>query len=105
MANAQGGGGTSLTGLAVRMLTNIRAAVYRSPQNTISGNDQAGWPSALQPIQPIAPKGSQPLGFSYWQGVNQDITPRLDAPISFPELRNLATYPLARICIENVKDI
>src|ERR1700679_2065120 len=105
MATSTAGGGTSLAGLATRMLSTMRSAIYRAPQDTINGNDKAGWPSALDPIRPIAPAGSQPLGFSYWQGVNQDITPRLDEPIPFPELRNLATYPLARICIENVKDI
>lgn len=72
---------------------------------TVVGASTQTWPSALQPVQPIAPKGSKPLAFSYWQGVNQSITPRLDAPLSFAELRDLAGYPLARICIENVKDV
>lgn len=53
---------------------------------------------------PVGPKGSKPLAFSYWNGINQNITPRPDAPLSFSDLRELATYPLARICIENVKD-
>jgi hypothetical protein len=63
------------------------------------------WPSALNPVQPIGVPGSKPLAWSFWQGINQEITPRFDSPISFADLRQLATYPLARICIENVKDV
>jgi hypothetical protein len=88
------------------MLSAFRGALYKPPQNTIDGvNPTQGWPSALNPVQPTGPKGSQPLAYSYWQGINLEITPRADLPLTFGQLRDLATYPLARICIENVKDI
>lgn len=101
MANA---GGKPLGNIA-RAYSAMRSALYKPPQNTIDGINPQGWPSALDPVQPTGPKGSQPLAFSYWQGINLEITPRADLPLTFADLRNLATYPLARICIENVKDI
>jgi hypothetical protein len=93
-----------LAGLA-RAFTAMRSKLYRAPVPEIAGIDSThNWPSALQPVQPIGPKGSQPLAFSYWQGINQSITPRPDSALTFADLREMATYPLARICIENVKD-
>lgn len=97
---------------APRPLGNIARAfaamggnLYKPPQNTIDSVSVQAWPSALQPVQPTGPKGSQPLAFSYWNGLNLEITPRADSALTFADLRALATYPLARICIENVKDI
>lgn len=92
-----------LSGLA-RIGAALRGRLYSSPPNTIAGVDPANWPSALQPVQPVGPPNSQPLRFSFWQGVNQNIAPRPDAPLNFTSLRNLSTYPLARMAIENVKD-
>ena len=86
------------------MFAAMRGKLYSAPQVKIEGVDPANWPSALQPVQPVGPAGSKPLKWSFWQGVNQNITPRPDAALTFENLRNLATYPLARICIENVKD-
>src|ERR1035438_3638863 len=93
----------ALSGVA-RMFAAMRGKLYSAPQVKIEGVDPANWPSALQPVQPVGPAGSKPLKWSFWQGVNQNITPRPDAALTFENLRNLATYPLARICIENVKD-
>lgn len=97
-------GGKPLGGMA-RAWAAVRGKLYQPPQNTIEGVSSVSWPSALQPVQPTSPKGSQPHAFSYWQGINLEITPRADLPLTFSQLRELGTYPLARICIENVKDI
>lgn len=102
MANTPSG--KPLGGLA-RAFAAMRGRLYTPPDNLIAGVSPQAWPSALQPIQGVAPKGSQPLTWSYWNGINQEITPRSDTALTFADLRNLATYPLARICIENVKDI
>ena len=56
-------------------------------------------------IPPIAPAGTEARGWNYWPFFNQNILPRPDAALTFQELRSLALYPLARICIENCKDI
>lgn len=101
MANA---GGKSLGAMA-RAYSAMRGNLYQAPKNKINGVQTSGWPSPLNPIQPTAPKGSQPLAWSFFQGINQEITPRADLPLTMDQLRGLATYPLARICIENVKDI
>lgn len=101
---ANGAGGKPLGGVA-RAYSAMRSALYKPPQNNIVGVNPTAWPSPLNPVQPTGPKGSQPLAFSYWQGINLEITPRADLPLTFADLRNLATYPLARICIENVKDV
>lgn len=102
MANTPSG--KPLGGMA-RAFAALRGKLYAPPPNTIAGINPQAWPSALQPVQPTGPKGSQPLAFSYWNGINLEITPRADLPLTFADLRALATYPLARICIENVKDI
>ncbi len=93
----------ALSGVA-RMFSALRGRLYTAPQQNIAGVDPQNWPSTLQPVQPVGPPGSKPLKWSFWQGVNQNITPRPDAPLTFENLRQLSTYPLARICIENVKD-
>jgi hypothetical protein len=104
MAAPNTGGAKPLGGLA-RAFAAMTGRLYQPPKNIIDGVNSQAWPSALQPVQPTAPAGSQPLGFSFWQGINQEITPRSDLPLTFSQLRDLATYPLARICIENVKDV
>jgi Phage portal protein len=52
----------------------------------------------------MAPEGTEPKAFQYWSGQNLLWTPRPDAELTAADLKTLATYPLARICIENVKD-
>lgn len=104
MAPANTAAGKPLGGLA-RAYSSLRNRLYAPPTLTISGVSPQAWPNPLQGVQPVGPKGSKPLGFSFWEGVNQQITPRPDDALSFASLRDLATYPLARICIENVKDV
>lgn len=69
-------------------------------------NGKPAWcgQSPLQPVQPLAPPGTEPRQFQTWAGQNMIFTPRSDAEFSAADLKALATYPLARICIENVKD-
>jgi hypothetical protein len=92
-------------GAMARAFSAIRGRLYNAPQATIDGVNPTNWPSALNPVLPTSPKGSQPHAFSFWNGLNLEITPRADLPLNFAALRDLATYPLARICIENIKDI
>ncbi len=73
-----------------------------SPSIQISPN---AWPDPLQPVKPFGPPGSQGMAFPFYEGQNLNYTPRPDAEYTAAELRSLATYPLARIAIENVKDI
>lgn len=103
MANSQTAIMRPLGGLA-RAFAAVQSRLYQAPPVTIAGVSEQNWPSALQPVQPVGPPGSQPLLWSFYQGINQYITPRPDAELSFQDLRGLATYPLARICIENIKD-
>lgn len=95
------------TGLVIRPVAHLvqgLQSLYRKPPETIRGLDNDAWSSPLQPVQPLAPLGREPLGFQTWAGQNQIFTPRADAEFSAADLKALATYPLARICIENVKD-
>src|SRR5580698_10572636 len=99
------------TGITIRnmgaiatALTRMQQSLYRAPKDQIRGVDPNNWPSALQPVKPIAPKGSEPLAFPFYMGQNLTYTPRPDATYSAVDLRNLSLYPLARICIENTKD-
>lgn len=91
-------------GPLAQALTRLRTNLYRPPEHRIAGVDESNWPSALQPVAPIAPPGSAPLGFNFLTGQNLIYTPRSDAEYKAPDLKRLASYPLARICIENVKD-
>ena len=91
-------------GPLVNALSRFREALYQAPNSTITGIDPANWPSALQPITPIAPRGSEPLGMNLWMGQNLNYTPRPDAEFTAAELKSLATYDMVRVIIENVKD-
>lgn len=97
--------GSPLRTNIARVYSSVRNQVYNKPQITIEGVDPKNFPSALQPVQPMGPPGSKPLGWNYWTGTNQQLTPRPDAALTFADLRSLAEYPLARICIESVKDL
>lgn len=97
----------SRTGLVIKPVTQIVAglsSLYRRPPDTIRGIDLDGWMSPGQPVQPFGPPGTQARAFQTWSGQNQNFTPRPDADFTAADLKALATYPLARICIENVKD-
>lgn len=92
-------------GPLVSALNAARNILYRPPQSQITGINQDLWPNPLQPVQPMGPVGGEPLSWQFEWGRNLIFTPRDDAEYSFAELRKLATYPLARVCIENNKDI
>jgi hypothetical protein len=95
------------TGLVIRPIAQIvqgLQSLYQRPPETIRGIDQDAWMSPLQPVKPFAPAGTEPRGFQMWAGQNLIFTPRSDAEFTAADLKALATYPLARICIENVKD-
>jgi len=81
------------------------ALVYREPDEVIPGIESNSFPNPSQPVRPIAPPGSEPLAFPYNYGMNLTYTPRSDAEYSAADLKRLSEYPLARWCIENVKDI
>lgn len=97
----------SRTGLTIRPqnspLSNLRS-LYRRPPTTIAGIDQDTWYSPDQPVTPFGNQGTEPRQFQTWSGQNLIYTPRSDAEFTAADLKSLATYPLARICIENVKD-
>lgn len=79
-------------------------ALYQRPPDQIRGLDSDALYSPLQPVKPFAPEGTEPRAMQYWPGQNLIWTPRADAEYTAADLKALATYPLARICIENVKD-
>ncbi len=86
-----------------RYLTEVQNQTYTpSDQQTIEGVDPKNWPSALQPIRPMGVKGSQPLVWPVNYGLNLQFTPRGDSRWSAGDLRKIAQYPLASICIENI---
>lgn len=91
----------NLGGIA-SMLTGLQNRAY---SDRISGVDATSWPTAGQPVTPMAPPGSPSLIFPYTYGRNLDFTPRSDAVYTAADLQALSTYPLARICIDNTKDI
>src|ERR1700723_3482877 len=93
-----------LLGALAANISRAQQALYNPPSTTIAGIDPGQWPSPLQPIAPIAPVGAQPLGWPFQMGANLTYTPRADAEYSAADLRIISRYPLARICIENVKD-
>lgn len=93
-------------GPLVEALTGARNAIYRPPQTQIAGLDnQTLWPNPLQPVTPMGPPKADPLQWPMEWGRNLNFTPRDDAEYSASQLRALAKYPLARVCIENNKDM
>jgi phage portal protein BeeE len=86
-------------------LANAITNLFQPPRNTIRGVETSDWFGPLQPVAPIAPKGTEPRLNQYQPGQNLTYTPRADQVYSATDLRNLAAYPLARMCIENVKDM
>lgn len=84
---------------------NARNALYTPPRASIQGIDETLWPNPLQPVQPMGPPKAEPLTWPFEWGRNLIFTPRDDAEYSATDLRRLGTYPLARVCIENSKDM
>ena len=95
-----------LSGLAAAMTRMGQAArntAYAPGDRGIRGVNPDNWPSAGQPVQPLNP-GAASLIWPFLYGQNLTFTPRPDATYTSGELQMLATYPLARICIDNTKD-
>lgn len=92
-------------GPVVQAFNRLKQSLYSPPQTTIQGVTDNLWPNPLQPVQPMAPVGAEPLGWQMNWGRNLIFTPREDAEYSAAQLRRLSKYILARICIENTKDI
>jgi hypothetical protein len=97
--------------MIIRPITTL-ASMFRDPkklpdqsENAIGVVNADQWPSPLQPVAPMGVPGTEPKAFQYYEGQNLQWTPRFDAEYSAADLKALATYPLVRICIENVKDV
>lgn len=88
----------------VSQLAAFASRLFQPPKDDIKGIDPRDWYSPLQPVKPMGPADEEPKGFQFYAGQNLIWTPRPDAEYTAWELKDLATYPLARICIENVKD-
>lgn len=64
-----------------------------------------GWFSPGQPLQPVAPPGTEPRQFDFPVGVNLQFQPRATEGVSFSQLRQLAdALPMLRIVLETRKD-
>jgi hypothetical protein len=97
----------SRTGLVIKPIQSLVSGIrslYQRPPNTISDIDTQSWGSPFQPVVPWGPPKAEPRAFQTWEGQNLIFTPRSDAEYSAADLKALASYPLARICVENVKD-
>jgi len=79
--------------------------LYQPPSDQIPGNNPQAWPAALNPVSPLGRNGSQPLSIPFWEGINLNYTVRSDSKFKPEDLQLLAAYPLARICIDNTKDV
>lgn len=87
------------------MVNSLYSSAYGTEPALIRDIPADAWPNPLQPIPPFGPEGSEPLTWNFWEGQNLNYTPRSDAAFTADELRALSMYPLARMCIDNVKDI
>lgn len=92
-------------GPITQALSSLRNSLFTPPQNTIAGISDNLWPNPLQPVNPISPVGAQPLRFPINWGQNINFQSRDTAQYSADQLRVLSKYIVARICIENNKDI
>lgn len=92
-------------GPIVNAVRQFRQSLYSPPKTTIDNISENLWPNPLQPVTPMAPIGAQPLKYPFPWGQNLTFTPRYDSLYSAAYLRYLSTYIIARICIENNKDI
>lgn len=86
-------------------LAQLITTVFRQPKDTITGVSQADPFGPLQPFEPIFPPDSRPRPYMYAPAQNQMYTPRMDLPLSAVQLRQASMFPLARVLIENVKDM
>ena len=93
---------------AIRNLSGIASSITslgKPSTPTIRGVETSDLFGPLQPFLPIAPPGTEARGFQYWPGQNLVTPPRPDAELNAARLKLLSQYPVARICIENVKDV
>ena len=88
--------------LAGRMMST--AIGYNPGQRQISAVSPSAWPNPLQPVTPVGPPDARLLAFQFPTGQNLNYTPRFDAEYTSEQLKALATYPLAAVCINNVLD-
>lgn len=79
--------------------------LYQPPQDYIAGQSPVAWPATLEPIRPFGPPGSDVLARRVIQGQNLMFTPRPDAQLTAWDLKEIATYDLVRVIIENIKDV
>lgn len=93
--------GSTIAGYGQRAAT---ALGYKPPPDYIRQVSPTSWPNPGQPIQPVGPRGSNPLSVPFWMGSNLNYQPRPDAEYSAAQLKTLANFPLASICINNVED-
>lgn len=91
-------------GPIIQAFREAKDALYRPPRTVIDLPNNL-FPDPLQPVQPMGPPGAEPLSFSFNFGQNLSFTPRTDAFYSAGDLRYYSRYPIARICIENNKDM
>ena len=92
-------------GPLVQAFSRVKEAMYVPPRSTIEGLNETLWPNPLQPVQPIGPPGAEPLSIPFHYGQNLLFTPRADAEYTAEELRRYSQYLMARVCIENNKDM
>lgn len=83
-------------GLVARVTTALRYA--------ITGTAPGNWFGPLDPLPPQAPEDVRGRQFDYPIGFNINQRPRATEPLSFDQLKKLATYPLIAMLIQRQKD-
>lgn len=92
--------------LAAAWSRSLQQRLYDAPDATIDGVNPSNWPSAMQPVRPFGQPGAQPLAIRVAQAMNMLFQPRPDAEYTAGDLKRLVrTAPLARLCIDNTKDV
>src|SRR5580693_4276557 len=83
----------------------LQQRLYQAPGQTIDGIKPGNWPSAGQPVTPMAQPDAEPLAIYLQMAQNLLFQARPDGIYTAADLKSLSMYPLARLCIENVKDV
>lgn len=94
------------TAITIRPLSGIATAFaqFRSARDTIQDVTTSDPFGPLQPVKPWV-EIDEPRGWQFAPGQNLIFTPRAQQQYSAVELQSLSMYPMARILIENVKDM